>query len=783
MREIGYLEQNNFKEKFKAARTKAIASEFSHLNGMQQRAVMKVSGPLLLLAGAGSGKTTVLVNRIANLIKYGSGADSDFVPESANDDDLRILEQPEASQRRRELMSVNPVEPWRILAITFTNKAADEFKARLANMLGDKAGDIWAMTFHSACVRILRRDIEHLGYNRNFTIYDTSDSQTLMKQILADMNLDEKIYPRRTVLNYISRAKDAMLDPEEYREQADGDIRKTKIATAYMEYQQRMKAAGALDFDDLILMTVRLLTEHKDVREYYQKKFRHVLIDEYQDTNNLQYLLARTLSEGHKNICVVGDDDQSIYKFRGATIENILNFEKQYKDAVTIKLEQNYRSTSHILDAANAVIKNNEGRKGKELWTENGEGELICEYTGMDEKAEANYIASEIISSGKHFRDNAVLYRMNALSNQIEYAFKRNAIPYRVIGGTGFFNRAEVRDALAYLCVINNPGDNLRLLRIINTPTRGIGAKSIEAVREIAASEDRPVYEVLKDSGSYDELGRSSAKLRLFVNMMEDLREELCRMPLDEFYDYLLDKTGYVTMLEANPTENASRIENIKELKSNIVNFMEESEEKSLSAFLDEIALYTDLELLDSENDCVTMMTLHSAKGLEFPTVFVVGMEDGIFPGVRSIGEAEEMEEERRLCYVGITRAKEKLYVTNARQRMLFGRTTANMRSRFLEEIPKEHIEKPKNAAAPTHKWEYAKTAKKPSPALTGRQSGASPASFNCGDMVDHKAFGNGTITSIQKMGGDALVEIAFDAVGTKRLMLNSAAQHMKKSS
>ena len=820
--------------RFSKARRGAIAREFAHLNPEQQRAVLATEGPLLLLAGAGSGKTTVLIHRIANLMKYGRGSDSPEVPERVTEDDLRFLEEYAASgagdrARQEALCRLEPAAPWTILAITFTNKAAGELKERLERMLGPAANDIWASTFHSACVRILRRDIEKLGFSSSFTIYDTDDSLRVVKDCLKDLNIDEKQFPPRSVLGYISRAKDAMKLAEEYLADCEraGDFRLTKIAKVYVEYQRRLWEASALDFDDIILHTVRLLQQHEDVRAFYQRKFRYVLIDEYQDTNNLQYLLASTLAGGYENFCVVGDDDQSIYRFRGATIENILSFEEQYKGCRVIRLEENYRSTRHILEASNAVIRNNQGRKGKELWTRAGEGEKLQLYTAMNENDEAQYVAARILedySQGRHWKDHAVLYRMNAQSNQVEQAFKRNGIPYRIIGGTRFFDRAEVKDMIAYLAVLNNPEDDLRLTRIINNPPRGIGAKTVETAQEIARREGVALFAVIDNARMYPELDRAAAKLAQFSGMMGELAQQAQTMPLPDFYEELIARTGYAVMLESkNTVEDRTRLENVRELLTSINGYLENAgEEPSLAGFLDEIALYTDLDSHDPDQDCVVMMTMHSAKGLEFPVVFVVGAEEGIFPGIRAIGETEEMEEERRLCYVAMTRAKEKLYLTCANQRMLFGRTSSNRPSRFVDEIPTEHLERSGRTfldpgvgdwgGIPSRTSGYggyqrgeqsyggftramggrtggvypaAPAAGRPQRPLGGRPAAAAvPAAlptFQKGDMVRHKAFGQGMILSVQKMGGDALVEIAFDNVGTKRLMLKSAAAHMEK--
>jgi len=785
----------DFEKRYIAARRKVIENDFANLNPEQRKAVMTTEGPLLLLAGAGSGKTTVLINRIVNLMRYGSASDSTEIPDFASEEDIQIMDAC-IGDISRKIAALDPVEPWRIIAITFTNKAAGELKARLERALGEGANDIWAQTFHSACVRILRRDADRLGFSRSFTIYDTADSQSLMKRIIKDFDLDEKMFPFRYVLSVISKAKDEMLTPEDYYEQAKKsyDVRKTKVAELYREYEKRMREADAMDFDDLILNTVILLQQHEDVRQYYQRKFKYVLVDEYQDTNNLQYLLASTLAGGYENICVVGDDDQSIYKFRGATIKNILDFEEQYKNARVIKLEQNYRSTGHILEAANAVIKNNEGRKGKKLWTAADMGELPLLHVAPNENEEAQYVADRILenfsSDGAKWSDHAVLYRMNAQSNQLEYAFKRRGIPYRIFGGTKFFDRAEVKDMLAYMNVIMNPADDLRLLRIINVPARGIGATSMEKAVQIAGERGKSIFEVCKNASDYPELQRSAVRMRQFTNMIDELRSMSENMPVDAVYDEIIERSGYIKALQEKQTpENDARIENVKELKSNILAYMKESGDATLYGFLDEVALYTDLDNMDASADCVVMMTIHSAKGLEFPNVFIVGVEEGIFPGMRAIGEKEEMEEERRLCYVAITRAMRRLYITSATQRMLFGRTSANRVSRFVEEIPEEHIKKsyiPKGYGfsdkprgfedVPRHAPQ--KTIR---PIITPATQKAAPPAFQKGDMVSHRAFGTGMIVSMTPMGGDHLVEIAFDKVGTKRLMLNVASKLMEK--
>ena len=779
-------------QRFLTARKTYIEKCFSRMNPMQLEAVLTTQGPLLLLAGAGSGKTTVLINRIANLIRFGCAADSDELLPEVTQEDVLFLEQeisaPREENRARAdaLCAMHPAAPWSIIAITFTNKAANELKERLTAMLGPEANDVWAMTFHSACCRILRREIERIGYDRSFTIYDTADSERVIKEILRDRNLDEKIFPPRTVLGMISKAKDQMAGPAAFAADAGDDYRLKRIAELYDEYQKRLRASNAVDFDDIILLTVQILQEFEDVRDYYQRKFRYVLIDEYQDTNHLQYLLASLLAGRYENICVVGDDDQSIYRFRGATIRNILDFEKEYRGAKVIRLEQNYRSTQSILDAANAVISHNRGRKGKKLWTNNGTGENILFYEAYNESDEANFVANNILteSRGRNFKDFAILYRTNAQSNAMEYAFKRSGIPYRIIGGTRFFDRAEVKDMLAYLWVISNRADDLRLKRIINQPPRGIGAKTVETIERLCAASGKPLYSVISDPFSYPAMERAAQKLMNFSVLIEECAELSETLPLPDFYEELLIRTGYVQMLEEkDELENRTKLENVRELKSSIVNYVEHTDEPSLSGFLEEIALYTDIEQYDRDADAVVMMTMHSAKGLEFPNVYVVGAEEGLFPGIRSIGDPEEMEEERRLCYVAITRAKKRLTLTCAKQRMLYGRTTVNRPSRFIDEIPPELITgrkaEPPRAAMPEAPARIRQRVSTDS--FASRRTQAVLPDFKKGDMVIHDTFGRGMVLSVLKMGNDAMLEIAFDQVGTKRLMACAAAARMKK--
>ena len=815
-------------KRFIAARKRAIEADFLNLNPMQRQGVLTTEGPLLLLAGAGSGKTTVLIHRIANLLRYGRGSDCDEIPMPVSEDEVEFLESyaanPTEEQKplARYLCAVEPPQPYEVLAITFTNKAANELKERLERMLGEEGCDVWASTFHSACVRILRRDIDRIGYSRDFTIYDTDDSKRVIKDCLKELDLDEKTFSTREVLSAISRAKEEMVSPQEYCEhwEKQADWRKIRIGKVYLLYTNKLRSANALDFDDLILQTVHLLESDREVREYYRRRFRYVLIDEYQDTNHLQYRLTTLLAGGYRNICVVGDDDQSIYRFRGANIENILNFEKQYAGTRTIRLEQNYRSTQHILNAANAVIRNNEGRKGKTLWTDRGEGEPVTIKTTFNENDEANFVLGEIMMNynrGLNWRDHAILYRMNAQSNALEYAFRRNGVPYKVVGGTKFFDRAEVKDMLAYLCLINNPTDDLRLRRIVNVPSRKIGAASIDKAQRIATENSLPLYEVLRHAKDYSELKTAAVKFYPFTDMVEEMREKADQMELVDFYEYVCERSGYAAMLtEKNDMESRGRLENIRELTSSIRAFLDnDPENPTLAGFLDEVALYTDLDSSEAGDNAVMMMTIHSAKGLEFPHVYVVGMEDGLFPGNRAMSEPEEMEEERRLCYVAMTRAMEKLTLTHARQRMLFGRTTPAMPSRFLEEVPEENsrwIGKPEpkperhwsddynddiggfsssfggghNGGFSGYNSSYTAapkvSAKKPAFIESAKKTASAPLlQLQAGESVCHDAFGQGLVISVRPMGGDALIEVAFDKVGTKKLMLKAASAHLSK--
>ena len=683
-------------KEYLALRDQYIESRFARLNPVQRQAVFATEGPLLILAGAGSGKTTVLVNRIANIIRFGSAHGSTELPRPVTEADLNDLRNAVAAgrdlPRETAYLAVRPARPWNVLAITFTNKAAGELKERLRAMLGDTLGsDVNASTFHSACVRMLRRDAERIGFPKSFTIYDSDDQQRVIKQIYKDLMIDDKFLPVKSAIGQISSFKDKLLSAEDVAGEPFANTKAQLVSKIYTAYAGRLKAAGAMDFDDLIFHTVKLLQNDAEAREYYQNRFRYVVVDEYQDTSIAQFHLVRLLAGGTNNVCVVGDDDQSIYKFRGATIENILNFEKVFTGAKTIRLEQNYRSTANILNAANSVIKNNMGRKGKTLWTDHGDGEKVHHYTATNEQDEASHITDVIgehLREGASLKDHAVLYRMNAQSNPIETYFARAGIPYRIVGGQRFFDRKEVKDINSYLAVIVNPRDDVRLRRIINEPARKIGMTTIEKIGELAASKGVPMMEIIAHVRDYPELQRAAAALERFYEMYRELCDLSVSEPLDQFVGDVIAKSGYEAMLKAMKEEGETRRENLGQLVSSIKTYADQNgEDATLSGFLEEVALISDLDSYDNDADSVTMMTIHSAKGLEFPYVFVVGMEDGIFPGEMAKYNEEDMEEERRLCYVAITRAKKELYLSTSRTRMIFGQTRRNPPSAFLSEI------------------------------------------------------------------------------------------------
>ena len=768
-------------------RKKVIKKYFGRMNDRQFEAVTTVNGPVLVLAGAGSGKTTVLVNRVLNLVKFGDGYNSNYTPALSDADIQKGIDYingvidyvPDGVFGDRE------VKPWQILAITFTNKAADELKSRIAEKLGEDANDIWAGTFHSVCGKILRRYAEFIGYTSHFTVYDTDDQRRLMKEIMKQNSIDDKFVPHKYVLSAISHAKDSLISPAEFEATNANDFRLKTVAQLYRLYQERLKKADAMDFDDMIVNTVKLLKDNPDVLEYYSNKFRYVCVDEYQDTNHAQYVLVSLLAICNNNLCVVGDDDQSIYRFRGATIENILNFEDDYKGAKVIRLEQNYRSTSNILNAANKVIENNRGRKGKTLWTDNGDGDKIMVHTAEDERMEARYVADCILENvvkGAKYSDHAILYRMNAQSNTLENVFLRSGIPYKIVGGMRFYDRKEIKDVVSYLHLVNNPKDDVRLRRVINEPKRGIGDTTLNHAAEIAGELGISMFEVLSRAEEFAALTRASGKLTAFCNMINALIDYADQNSISDLFENLLDVTGYQRMLEAEGEEGIDRLDNVKELASNIAQYEMETDEPTLSEFLEQISLISDIDSLDTESDKVIMMTIHSAKGLEFPNVFLVGMEEGIFPGNQSLyGGDEEIEEERRLAYVAITRAKKKLAITHTSMRMLFGSTNRNLPSRFLREIPIELCENTGFTVRKTEVKSFA-AAYKPTAATSSsfrtspvQKTGNSACLYSIGQTVSHKTFGQGMVLSVTHIGNDWLLEIAFDKVGTKKLMAGFA--------
>lgn len=733
------------------------------LNDMQRLAVTTTEGPVLVIAGAGSGKTTVITRRIGYIIEQGLA------------------------------------QPWQILAITFTNKAAAEMLERVGKLIPESAEDIWVKTFHSTCLRILRRHIDKIGYSSNFNIYDTTDQKKLVKECIVSCGFSTDNYPEKAVMSAISNAKNRSLSAEEFEAENGKDFRGANYAKMYAMYEKRLKENNALDFDDLLLKTVELFEKHPDVLEYYQRKFKYIMVDEYQDTNHVQYKLVAMLAKVSGNICVVGDDDQSIYKFRGADISNILDFESQFKNAVNIKLEQNYRSTQNILTAANEVISNNVGRKGKELWTDSGEGEKITVKSASNQIEEAMYIGGEIeklVKSGQYsYNDCAVLYRTNAQTRSFEENF---TCPYRILSGLRFYDRKEIKDILSYIRVIFNPSDDVNLARIINTPKRGIGDTTVDKIAAMAQSVGKSMYDILSDANYLEPLGRTRVKLEEFVSVINSLREMVDKAPLTELFDAIYDKTGYLASLEAEKTVEAmGRIENLEEFKSKAAEYEANVENPTFEGFLDNISLVSDVDNYDEEQNAVVMMTLHSAKGLEFPVVFICGMETGLFPGTMAEMYDEEMEEERRLCYVGITRAKKKLYLTYAQQRMLYGKTESRLPSKFLNEIPTNLIyrEPDKNTKVYRFGGESAMPRASKTNTLGTRENldsvlstfgigtasskiaaaSSSPCQWKKGDRVRHVKFGEGMITDVTDTGGDAELEISFDRVGTRRLLSSFA--------
>jgi DNA helicase-2/ATP-dependent DNA helicase PcrA len=830
-------ENSDVKSKYLKLKRALFDRAYSSLNVEQRRAVFSVRGPLLVLAGAGSGKTTVLIKRIVHIIKFGDAYESDFVPDDIDENTLLRYEYALSELTPEEIeeqvlpeFASSPCPPWAMLAITFTNKAAGEIKNRLAAALekkgenGQSIGDslddtgIWAGTFHSICVRILRKYGEHVGCRSGFTIYDTDDSKKVISECMKALHFDERTLPIKTVMNEISRAKDRLETAEKYAANVGADFRLSRIAQVYKMYEERLAASNAVDFDDIILKTVTLLSEHDDIRDYYRRRFRYISVDEYQDTNHAQFVLVNLLTGEHRNLMVVGDDDQSIYKFRGATIENILTFDSCYEDARIVRLEQNYRSTLTILEAANSVIANNTGRKGKRLWTAGENGEKIKARAFFDQNSEADFICrkiSELVESGFSYRDIAVLYRVNAQSAPLEMAFSRNKIPHRLLGALRFFERKEVRDILAYISLAQNPHDNLRLKRIINEPKRKIGAMTIETAELIAAAEGTSIYNIISSAKKYPALLRAVPALKDFVTLIETLREFARTSTVAELIDRTVELSGYRDMLLAAGEAEADRLENIDALISMAVDY-DKNEDASLEGFLEEVALISDVDKYDETADAVVLMTIHSSKGLEFPVVFLPGMEENIFPGQRSIQNDEDIEEERRLAYVAITRAKKQLYMTYARQRSLYGYTLSSEPSRFLREINKDCIEfESKYPVKNGTEFDYfesdsviergygsnygqssrARRLKTGVNGSGGVRSNGSKASylftsslisrknkpsspkysFKAGDIVVHSKFGRGEVLTVRDFGGDTMYEIVFDEVGTKKLMASYA--------
>ena len=779
---------------YNTLKNKALEKFFSKMNDNQKKAVFKINGPLLILAGAGSGKTTVLINRIANMIYFGDAYNNPDGYGNYTADELKFLEdyakgKTDDSSKLADIVGYNCVKSWSILAITFTNKAANELKERIAGLLGESGSGITAATFHSVCVRILRRECEHIGFTPSFTIYDTDDSLRVIKTVLRNLDISEKMFPPRMILSEMSKQKDKMISPEEYLAKASDDYRTLQIAKVYKGYQQSLKSANAMDFDDILCHTVKLFEENPDVLDHYQNLYKYIMVDEYQDTNMVQFRLISLLSAKYGNLCVVGDDDQSIYKFRGATIENILSFEDQFgcdPETDVIRLEQNYRSTQNILTCANELIKHNNGRKGKNLWTDSGEGNKVTVYKCFSERSESRFVADTImenVQNGDRFGGHAVLYRMNAQSNSLEQAFIRSGIPYRIFGGLKFYDRKEIKDILAYLSVINNPADMLRLKRIINEPKRGIGEATVTKIEQISSDLGENPLEIMYKSDSLAPIVARSKQLKSLAEMFYELAELVDVIPLEELLDEVMDRSGYELYLKSQGDEGITRLENIAELKSTMANYEENSEEPTLAGFLEEISLYTDIDNFDEDGDYVVMMTMHSAKGLEFPKVFVVGMEENIFPSSRSCESEEEIEEERRLAYVAITRAKEKLYLTHARQRMLYGRTDSNRVSRFIKELPVENIEKTEEPGMEDFYSASDKQVNAPYSinlqqqlAQRNRTSDQMQSQeFSVGDRVKHNIFGEGLVLSATKMANDTLLEIAFETKGTKKIMANFA--------
>ena len=777
-------------------RKEYMEQQFSHLNEMQREAVFTVKGPLLILAGAGSGKTSVLINRISNMVRFGDSYASSFFPLSADEQTVQALGRAVEEKKRlpiesEQRISVGRVMPYNILAITFTNKAAGELRERLSRSLGELSSQVMASTFHSLCVKILRRDGGNLGIASNFTIYDTDDQRRTMKEIYKDFGVDEKFVSVKSAISRMSSYKDRMISPRETESMARNTMEKI-VVKCYAEYVRRLRKAMALDFDDLIYETVRLLNDFEDVRDYYNNRYRYVMVDEYQDTSVAQFMLVRLLSQ-HGNICVVGDDDQSIYRFRGATIENILSFEDNFGGSKVIRLEQNYRSTRNILGAANSVIRNNKGRKGKTLWTAQSGGEKVKVFVFENEFDEARNVADIILDNQKNgvpLSAHAVLYRTNAQSSMIENALARSGITYRVIGGHRFYDRAEIKDILSYVNIVVNPDDSLRLRRIINTPPRKIGDTTVNNILALSVEKGVSMIEILYNMYEYPSLSRSITPLNNFLQIYKELQKAYRELAPDEFVSRVIEITGYADMLKAQGKEGEDRMDNIGQLVSNVKAYMDMNPGATMDMFMEEISLISDIDNYDEKSDSVTLMTLHSAKGLEFPYVFIVGMEEGLFPGEQSRYDPHEVEEERRLCYVGITRAKKELYMSRAKQRLLYGRTTRPEASRFLEEMDEETYDEidrtvkrkeylfddydgASGGRIPTYNkgvsgFDALKSKK-------DRETAKPAVIYLIGDRVRHRTFGEGTVIKVTRVANDSMLEVRFDDVGVKRVMANFA--------
>ncbi len=790
---------SDIKQRYLAAKRALFDRANEDLNDKQREAVFSVNNPLLILAGAGSGKTTVLVRRISHIIKYGNAYADTRVPFDLTEEKVASLEAAKFLSREEienilpEFIS-DPCPPWRMLAITFTNKAANEIKERLAVSLSDPdaATEIWAGTFHAMCMRMLRANASAAGLSEGFTVYDTDDTKKAVQASMKELNIDDKMLPLKSVINAISRAKEKLKTPELYAADAGHEYRLQLIAKIYKVYQERLESSNALDFDDIIMKTVALLRDNRAIREKYSERFRYISVDEFQDTNEAQFALVALLSSYHRNLMAVGDDDQSIYRFRGATVQNILGFDKSYTDAKVVKLEQNYRSTQTILEAANSVISHNMGRHGKTLWTDNGAGDKIHVRKLENQDAEARFIAEainrKVSNENRSYREFAVLYRTNAQANTIENVFAKSGMPYRVLGGTRFADRKEIRDIVAYLQLINNHSDRERLLRIINEPRRKIGDKTLEGIAQIAEEQGTSMFHIIETADKYPALSRSVVSLLGFASLINSLTELSKAVTLDVLVKETLDRSGYRQMLIEGGAAEKDRLDNLDEFISGVIEYMNRTEEPSLTGFLEENALVADVDRYDETADAVVLMTIHSAKGLEFPTVFLPGMEDNLFPGIQSMTDPEELEEERRLAYVAITRAKKSLYILHTQTRLLYGRTMMNPPSEFLREIPESLLDVQESRAVmmsrmtqntgkvyftsdtPKRRDSDITINKKPQPkaAPTGER-------FAPGDIVEHMTFGRGEIISVKPMGSDTLYEIIFDRVGTKKLMATYA--------